>query len=354
MTTPQNLAPSPNLVRHVAKGLCINTGQDLRKEPNPLIQGKTHLACSNRDKAEVLADTLETSFKPNQASKLTVEVEQEITKHYLEHSPEIEAVTIEECSSDEIRSLIKKLKNGKAPGKDRITNQAIKMFQNAAVNRLAEIFNTCLQHLHFIKAWKEVRVILFHKARKPLRDPATYRPISLLSGLSNLFEKVTLAHLSDFASSENLLAKEHFGFWKEHSTNHQLLRVVDIISHGFNINKSTGVVFMDVAKSFDRVWHRGLNYKLIKLKFSSYLVNLLTSYLEECTFHVAMCVECSTVHPILAGIPQGSILGPFLFNIFTNYIPKDLKKTDLTLYADDVAVISQSFNEKEVVKNLEA
>ncbi|KAJ1173611.1 hypothetical protein NDU88_005440 [Pleurodeles waltl] len=95
---------------------------------------------------QTLADTLETSFKPNQASKLTVEVEQEITKHYLEHPLETEAATIEECPSDETRSLVKNLKNDKAPGKDRITNQAIKMFPNAAVVRLAEIFNTCLQH----------------------------------------------------------------------------------------------------------------------------------------------------------------------------------------------------------------
>ncbi|KAJ1189902.1 hypothetical protein NDU88_006644 [Pleurodeles waltl] len=115
-----------------------------RKEPNQLIQGKTHLACSNRDKTEVLAHTLETSIKPNQASKLTVEIEQEITKQYLEHPPETEAATREECSSDEIQRLIKKLKNGKAPGKDGITNQAIKMFPNAAADRLAKIFNTCL------------------------------------------------------------------------------------------------------------------------------------------------------------------------------------------------------------------
>ncbi|KAJ1209222.1 hypothetical protein NDU88_004600 [Pleurodeles waltl] len=90
-----------------------------RKETNPPIQRKTHLACSNRDKAEVLADTLETSFKPNQASKLTVEVEQETTKHYLEHFLETEAATIEEWSSDEIRSLIKKLKKWQGPRKRR-------------------------------------------------------------------------------------------------------------------------------------------------------------------------------------------------------------------------------------------
>ncbi|KAJ1169665.1 hypothetical protein NDU88_001556 [Pleurodeles waltl] len=325
-----------------------------RKEPNPPIHGKTHLACSNRDKAEVLADTLETSFKPNQVSKLTIEVEQEITKHYLEHPSETESATIEECSSDQIRSLLNKLKNDKAPGKDRITNQAIKMFPNAAVDRLAEIFNTCLQHQHFPEAWKEARVIVFPKARKSLKDPTNYRPKSLLFGLSQLFEKVILACLNNFATSENLLAKEQFGNRQEHSTNHQLLRVVGIISHGFNINKSTRVVFLNVAKPFDRVWHRGLIYKLIKLKFFSYLVNLLTSYLEECTFHVAMREECSTVCPNLAGVPQGSILGPFLFNIFTNYIPKDLKKPDLALCADDVAVISHSFSEKEAAKNLEA
>ncbi|KAJ1091950.1 hypothetical protein NDU88_005064 [Pleurodeles waltl] len=191
------------------------------------------------------------SFKSNQASKLTVEVEQEITKHYLKHPPKTEAATIEECSSDEIRSLIKKLKNGKAPGKDRITSQAIKMFPRAALDCLAEIFNARLQYQHFPKAWKEARVIVFLKAGKPLRDTANYCPTRLLSGLSKLFKKVILAHLSDFATSENLLAKEQFGFQKEHSTNHQLFRVVDIISHGFNINKPTGVVFLDVAKAFN-------------------------------------------------------------------------------------------------------
>ncbi|KAJ1149941.1 hypothetical protein NDU88_002739 [Pleurodeles waltl] len=228
------------------------------------------------------------------------------------------------------------------------------MFPNAAIDRLAEIFNACLRHRHYPKAWKEAKVIVFPKAEKPLRDPANYRPISMLSGLSKLFKKVILACLSDFASSDNFLAKEKFGFRKEHYTNHQVLRVVDIISHGFNINKSTGVGFLDVVKAFDRVWHRGLIYKLIKLTFSSYLVNLLISYLEEHTFHMAMREEYSTVCPILSGVPQGSILGPFVFNIFTNDIPKDLKKTDLALYADDIAVISQSFSEKEVAKNLEA
>ncbi|KAJ1089832.1 hypothetical protein NDU88_002976 [Pleurodeles waltl] len=169
-----------------------------------------------------------------------------------------------------------------------------------------------------------------------------------------LFEKVILAGLSDFATSKNLLAKEQFRFRKEHSTNHQLLTVVDIISHGFNINKSIGVGFLEVAKAFDRVWHRGLIFKLIKLTFSSYLVNLLTCYLEEHTFHVAMHEECSTVLPILAGVPQGSMVEPFLCSIFTNDTPKDEKKTDLTLYANDVAVNSQSFSEKEAAKNLEA
>ncbi|KAJ1180056.1 hypothetical protein NDU88_005280 [Pleurodeles waltl] len=233
----------------------------------------------------------------------------------------------------------------KAPEKDRITNQAIKMLPNTAVDCIAEIFYACIQHQYFPKGWKEERVIIFPRVGKPVRDPANYCPIILLSSLSELFEKVILACLSDFASNENLIAEEQHGFRKEHSTNHQLFRVAEIITQGFNINKSTRVVFLDVAKAFDRVWHRGLIYKLIKLKFPSYLVNLLTSYLEGHTFHVVIQKECATVSPILAEVTQGSIVGPFLFNIFINYIPKDLKRTDIAIYANDVAVISQSFSE---------
>ncbi|KAJ1127276.1 hypothetical protein NDU88_005679 [Pleurodeles waltl] len=311
-----NLKDSDNSLWRMTRRL---TGKN---EPNPPIQGKTHLACSNRDKAEVFADTQEASFRPNQASKLAAEVEQEVAKYHLEYQPEKEATTIAECSTDEVLALAKTRKNGKAPGKDKIVNQAIKMLPDAAVVRLTEIFNACMHHQYFPNSWKEARVVSYPRTSHGLCD------------------------------KRNILAKEQFGFRKEHSTNHQLLRVVDIISHGFNINKSTGVVFLDVAKAFDRVWHKGLLYKLIKLKFPSYLVKLLSSYLSKRTFHVAVREECSTSRPILAGVPQGSILGPFLFNIFTNDIPTDLKKTDLALYADDVAVISQSFSEKEMAKNL--
>ncbi|KAJ1148762.1 hypothetical protein NDU88_001588 [Pleurodeles waltl] len=130
--------------------------------------------------------------------------------------------------------------------------------------------------------------------------------------------------------------------------------LADTLETYFNINKSTGVVFLDIAKAFNLIWHRGLISKLIKLKFPSFLVNLLISYLEGRIFHVEMHEECSTVRPFLPGVPRGPILGPFLFNIFTNDFPKDLKKTHLALFADDVVAISQSCSEKETAKNLEA
>ncbi|KAJ1134011.1 hypothetical protein NDU88_000481 [Pleurodeles waltl] len=104
-----------------------------KKAPNPLVQGNTHLACSRGDKAEVLPDTLEAPFRPNQVSKLVADVEHDVSKHHPEQPPETEAPTFEECSRDEIRALVKKLKNNKAPRKDRITNQAIEMLLNTAV-----------------------------------------------------------------------------------------------------------------------------------------------------------------------------------------------------------------------------
>ncbi|KAM4749153.1 nodal homolog 3-A-like [Rhinophrynus dorsalis] len=125
---------------------------------------------------------------------------------------------IKECTSSEVAGLAEKLANGKAPWSDGITNLAIKNLLTASMEHLTKIFNACMRLQHFQRFWKEARVIVFPKAGKPLRDPVNYRPISLLSGLTKLLEKAHLAQLNNLVSERNLLAKEQFGFRKEHAT----------------------------------------------------------------------------------------------------------------------------------------
>ena len=326
-----------------------------KKEPSPPIQGRSHLACSPRDKAEVLAETLEEAFTPNPPTQNTQSVESQVKDFMDTHSPaSVEASgEFDLCTAKEVVNLAAKLPNKKAPGQDDITNELIKQLSAAAGSRLVDIFNAGIRLQHFPSSWKEAKVVVFPKPGKSHRDPSNYRPISLLSGLSKLFERLILNRLGAYANENNLFIAQQFGFRKHHSCNHQLLRVVNQITHGFNQRKATGVVFLDVAKAFDRVWHQGLLFKLIQLKFPQYLVNLVASYLGGRSFFVSHRGERSESRPIKAGVPQGSIIAPFLFNVYTNDMPTDLHGTEIALYADDAAIYSTSFDNQIIGRNLQ-
>ncbi|GBP80302.1 Probable RNA-directed DNA polymerase from transposon BS [Eumeta japonica] len=119
---------------------------------------------------------------------------------------------------------------------------------------LVAIFNTCLKNCYFPPAWKEAEVIGIHKPGKPHNLPASYRPISLLSGLGKLFEKILKTRLSDHLLGKGLIIDEQFGFRPAHSCPQQVLRLVEYVSEGFETERSTVAVFFDVAKAFDRVY----------------------------------------------------------------------------------------------------
>lgn len=320
---------------------------------SPPIQGKTHLACSAKDKTEVLADSLQEQFTPNPASRITPAVTAEVGHYLHAHQQSAHTEDMAPVTLPEMEAHVAKLKDRKAPGHDGITNLVIKELPSAACERLVTIFNASLRLQHFPRPWKEARVITFPKPGKSLRDPTNWRPISLLSGLSKLLERAMLTRLQAHSDQTNLLIDQQYGFREHHSTNHQLLRVVNRISNGFNWRRHTAAVFLDVSKAFDRVWHIGLVHKLAKADFPPHLVNLVASYLGGRSFHVALGGERSTSRPITAGVPQGSIVAPFLFNVYTNDIPVNTGNSELALYADDAALLVQSRSVRLIEKNLQ-
>ncbi|GBP86540.1 Probable RNA-directed DNA polymerase from transposon BS [Eumeta japonica] len=114
------------------------------------------------------------------------------------------------------------------------------------------MFNACLQNCDFPPAWKEAEVIGIHKPGKPRDLPASYRPISALSGLAKLFERVLKTHLSDHLLGKGLIIDEQYGFRPAHSCPQQVLRLVEYVTEGFKNKHKTVDVFFDVAKAFDR------------------------------------------------------------------------------------------------------
>ncbi|GFU80840.1 probable RNA-directed DNA polymerase from transposon X-element [Trichonephila clavipes] len=185
--------------------------------------------------------------------------------------------------------------------------------------------------------WKEAIIFPINKPGKDPHLASSYRPISLLSTISKLTESIILHRLKNFINENNILNPNQYGFTNKLSTLHPLLRLTENISEGFQKTKSTGAVYLDIQKAFDRVWFNGLTFQLITFKIPHPLIHLIRSYLTNRSFRIRINETLSNEHSVSAGCPQGSLLGPLLLNLYINDIP-DYSLTKINLYADDTAI----------------
>jgi len=194
---------------------------------------------------------------------------------------------------------------------------------------------------YFPKSWKRAVIITIPKPGKDIRHPANYRPISLLSSLSKVFEKVILTKLNAVIGSK--IRQEQFAFRSHHSITHQLVGLIDRLSVNKSNKQRTAAIFLDIEKAFDRVWHSGLLYKLHQLNTPAYLLALVKSFLQDRIFIVRVENEISSAKPIRAGVPQGSCLSPILYSAYTNDIPLN-SNASLSLFADDTLLTTTNRN----------
>jgi hypothetical protein len=147
---------------------------------------------------------------------------------------------------------------------------------------LTYLFNGCLKLSYFPTKWKHA------KANKDLPNPSNFRSISLLSSVSKLFERIILRRFNEFLSDHNLPPNHQFGFRAAHSAYHQLNRVVGHIKTNKGPQRSTGLMFLDVEKAIDSVWHEGLLHKLVISNCYLYLTKIIASFLNGRSFHVCI------------------------------------------------------------------
>lgn len=197
------------------------------------------------------------------------------------------------------------------------------------------------------------KVINLCKPNKNPRLPSSYRPISLLCILGKIYEKLLLSRLKLHVSSHPIIPPEQLGFQAEVSTNHQLLRIANQITAGFNLSQYTAAVFLDLTHAFDTVWHSGLFLKLSQLDFPTYLLYQLNSFLNNRQFYVSWLSAESTPRPILAGVPQGSVLSPLLYSLYTSDFPRLPHDTGVYMFADDTALAVSSYSPTPAIQKLQ-
>ena len=228
-----------------------------------------------------------------------------------------------------------KLKNKSSYGPDNISSKLLKKILPIVVNPLCHLFNLSFQTGYIPIQLKTAKVVPIFKSGDKHKF-TNYRPISLLSSISKLLEKLVAKQMAGYLNKHKLLYKHQYGFRKGHSTIHPVLQFLDKIMDSLNktIPEYSLGIFCDLKKAFDTVDFEILLSKLDHYGFSGVSNNWFRNYLTGRKQFVTINGQESEVKQLHCGVPQGSVLGPLLFLIFINDLPNC---TDLftLLFADD-------------------
>ena len=251
----------------------------------------------------------------------------------------------------EIIDLITKLKSNKCTGPNSIPTQVLHLTKLEIAKPLASIINLSFATGIHPDQLKIAQVTPIFKKGSKL-ETSNYRPISLLSNINKIFEKVMYSRVYDFITKSNCFYPLQFGFRSKHSTNHALISIVDKINEALDKKKVVGSIFVDFQKAFDTVNHEILLRKLSHYGITGHINDWFRSYLLDRKQYVSVLGFKSSYSTIPHGVPQGSVLGPLLFLIYINDLNKAIKFSTTYHFADDTNLLRVDESYKKFQSNI--
>lgn len=271
-------------------------------------------------------------------------------------NPVMQSIFLRPVTYNETLESIKTLKNKNSVGDDNLSVKTIKKISEVIAEPLTYIINLCFKTGDYPDLLKNALVKAIHK-KGDLDQEANYRPISLLCNIGKIFEKLIYSRFMNFLEGHSIITDKQNGFRKKKSTIRAIYQAVSTVLTSLNKKNVTMAMCMDLSKAFDSVNHDTLSKKLENCGIRGNALLLIKSYLKNRTQQVVENDSYGrTIFSdkvlVTKGVPQGSILGPLLYIIYTNELA-DITGQYTVLYADDITLIFSDENINTMVANVD-
>ncbi len=251
-----------------------------------------------------------------------------------------------------------KVGNSKAPGPDNIPNLALKLAIRTIPELFANVFESCLNEGVFPARWKKQRLVLLPKGKKPPEDPSSYRPLCMLDTAGKILERVISGRLQEAIVRSGDLAELQYGFRKAHSTIDAVNLVKGIAQNAISGSRWKGgnkqycaIVTLDVRNAFNMARWDCILGELRRRKVPRYLLNIIEDYFHD-RILLYKTDDGTKEYGITGGVPQGSVLGPLLWNIMYDGVfrLRIAEEAKVIGFADDIAIVVVAKHKEEIIR----